>query len=134
MPTTRATIILNSPDLTSDALNLESTATLTKAGSPRLGLTDTSGLARKTTTATSTITLFDGADYTDNMAGKIYIKNLSETASEFITIFMNSEKIGHLYAGDWAFLPYAADADTNDFKYVPSVSTSLTVEYMLIYE
>lgn len=134
MPTTTATISLSSRDLTSDELSLTSTATLTKAGSPRLGLTDTSGLARKTTTSTATITLFDGADYTDNMAGKIYIKNLSTTASEYITIFMNSEKIGHLYAGDWAFLPYAADADTNDFKYVPSVGTSLTVEYILIYE
>jgi hypothetical protein len=134
MPTTTATISLSSRDLTSDELSLTSTATLTKAGSPRIGLTDTSGLARKTTTSTATITLFDGADYTDNMAGKIYIKNLSTTASEYITIFMNSEKIGHLYAGDWAFLPYAADADTNDFKYVPSVGTSLTVEYILIYE
>tara|TARA_Y100000361_G_C11152912_1_gene342284 strand:+ start:1221 stop:1625 length:405 start_codon:yes stop_codon:yes gene_type:complete len=134
MPTTTATLSLSSVDLTSDELSLTSTATLTKAGSPRLGLTDTTGLARKTTTSTAAITLFDGADYTDNMAGKIYIKNLSTTASEYITIFMNSEKIGHLYAGDWAFLPYAADADTNDFKYVPSVSTSLTVEYILIYE
>ena len=134
MPTTTATISLSSTDLTSDALSLTSTATLTKAVSPRLGLTDTSGLARKTTASTATITLFDGADYTDNMAGKIYIKNLSTTASEFITIIMNSEAIGRLYAGDWAFLPYGGNADNNDFKYTPSVSTSLTVEYILIYE
>jgi hypothetical protein len=133
MATITATFSLDSADLTSDPLTLRTSAILTKAGTV-VGMTDATGLARKTTTATDTITLFDGADYTDNMAGKIYIKNLSTIASEFITIFMNSEKIGRLYAGDFAFLPYAADADTNDFKYVPSVSTSLTVEYILIHE
>lgn len=133
MATITASLSLNSSDLTSDELALSTTAVLTKAGTST-GLTETTGLARKTTSATATVTLFDGADYTDNMAGKIYIKNLSTTASEYITIFMNSEKIGRLYAGDWAFLPYAADADTNDFKYTPSVSSSLTVEYMLMHE
>ena len=133
MATITASLSLNSSDLTSDELALSTTAVLTKAGTST-GLTETTGLARKTTSATDTVTLFDGADYTDNMAGKIYIKNLSTTASEYITIFMNSEKIGRLYAGDWAFLPYAADADTNDFKYTPSVSSALTVEYMLMHE
>jgi len=133
MATITASLNLSSSDLTSDELALATTAVLTKAGTST-GLTETTGLARKTTSATATVTLFDGADYTDNMAGKIYIKNLSTTASEYITIFMNSEKIGRLYAGDWAFLPYAADADTNDFKYAPSVSSALTVEYMLMHE
>lgn len=133
MATITASLNLSSSDLTSDELALSTTTVLTKAGTST-GLTETTGLARKTTSDTATVTLFDGADYTDNMAGKIYIKNLSTTASEYITIFMNSEKIGRLYAGDWAFLPYAADADTNDFKYTPSVSSALTVEYMLMHE
>tara|TARA_R100001509_G_scaffold158611_1_gene123998 strand:- start:66 stop:467 length:402 start_codon:yes stop_codon:yes gene_type:complete len=133
MATITASLSLNSTDLTSDELRLSTAAVLTKAGTST-GLTETTGLARKTTSATATVTLFDGADYTDNMAGKIYIKNLSTTASEYITIIMNSEAIGRLYAGDWAFLPYGADADTNDFKYTPSVSSALTVEYMLMHE
>ena len=124
MATITASLNLSSSDLTSDELALATTAVLTKAGTST-GLTETTGLARKTTSATATVTLFDGADYTDNMAGKIYIKNLSTTASE---------AIGRLYAGDWAFLPYGADADTNDFKYTPSVSSALTVEYMLMHE
>ena len=95
MATITASLSLNSSDLTSDQLSLSTTAILTKAGTST-GLTETTGLARKTTSATATVTLFDGADYTDNMAGKIYIKNLSTTASEYITIFMNSEKIGRL--------------------------------------
>jgi len=133
MATITASLTLSSPDLTSDALNLNTSTTLTKAGTST-GLSQSTGIARKTTEATATVTLFDGADYTDNMAGKIYIKNTSSTATEFITIIMNSEAIGRLYAGDWAFLPYGADADTNDFKYTPSVSTALTVEYALFYE
>jgi len=133
MATITATFSLDSADLTSDPLTLRTSAILTKAGTV-VGMTDATGLARKTTTSTGSVTLFDGADYTDNMAGKIYIKNLSTIASEYITIIMNSEAIGRLYAGDFAFLPYGADADTNDFKYTPSVSTSLTVEYILIHE
>ena len=123
MATITASLTLSSPDLTSDALNLNTSATLTKAG-----------IARKTTEATATVTLFDGADYDNDKAHKIYIKNTSSTATEFITLFVNSEKIGRLYAGDWAFLPYSAEPDTNDFKYVPSVSTALTIEYALFYE
>ena len=133
MATITASLTLSSPDLTSDALNLNTSTTLTKAGTST-GLSQSTGIARKTTEATATVTLFDGADYDNDKAHKIYIKNTSSTATEFITLFVNSEKIGRLYAGDWAFLPYSAEPDTNDLKYVPSVSTALTIEYALFYE
>ena len=57
MPTTTATFTLSSSDLTSSTLSLNTTNTLRKAGSPKLGLTDTSGLSRKTTTATDQYTI-----------------------------------------------------------------------------
>ena len=76
MATITASLNLSSSDLTSDELALATTAVLTKAGTST-GLTETTGLARKTTSSTATVTLFDGSEYTDNMAGKIYIKNLS---------------------------------------------------------
>ena len=128
-----ASLTLSSPDLTSDALNLNTSTTLTKAGTST-GLSQSTGIARKTTEATATVTVFDAANFADDKASKIYIKNTSSTATEFITLFVNSEKIGRLYAGDWAFLPWSAEPDTNDLKYVPSVSTALTVEYALFYE
>jgi len=129
MATTTATITLSSGDLTGDALALSTTATLTKAGT-LTGLTQTTGVGRKTTSATSQYTLFDGDAYA-NGSHKVYLKNTSTTATEYLTIEINSEQMGKLYAGDWAFFPWEANADTNDIKITPSVSTTLTLEYAL---
>ena len=129
MATTTATITLSSADLTGDALSLSSTATLTKAGT-LTGLSQTTGIGRKTTTATSQYVLFDGDAY-ESSAHKVYLKNTSTVATEYFTIEINSEQMGKLYAGDWCFFPWEANADTNDIKITPSVSTSLTLEYAL---
>ena len=133
MATTPATLTLSSADLTGDALSLSSTATLTKAGT-LTGLDQTSGVGRKTTTATSQYTLFDGTDYSAAKAHKVYIKNTSTVATEYVTLTVNAEEVGRLYSGDWAFFPWSAHAADNDIKLTPSVSTALTVEYALIFE
>jgi hypothetical protein len=130
MATTTATITINSADLTGDSLALSQTATLTTAGF-LTGLTQTTGVGRKTTFSTSQNTLFASASYTANTANKIYIKNTSSLATEHITLSVGAQDVGRLYAGDWAFLPWDAGAD---FRYTPSVNTSMTVEYMLIFE
>jgi hypothetical protein len=132
MATITAALTLTSPDLTTDSLNLSTSATFTKAGTST-GLTSTTGVARKTTTASSQYTLFDGDAY-GNGAHKVYIKNTSSTAAEYVTIEINSEQMGKLYAGDWCLFPWEANADTNDIKLQPSVSTTFTVEYALFYE
>ena len=74
MATTTATITLSSADLTGDALALSTTATLTKAGT-LTGLDQTTGVGRKTTTSNSQYTLVNKADYSDDKAHKVYIKN-----------------------------------------------------------
>ena len=134
MATTTATIILSSSDLLSDELALTSTATLTQAGNST-GLTSSGGLARKTTSSTSQYTLFTAANFTDDGANKIYLKNISTTASEYFTIHLGDIEMGRLYAGDFAFFPWNADTDTTpdaDVKITPSVSTAITLEHMLI--
>jgi len=128
MATTTATLTLSSADLTGDALALSSTATLTKAGN-LTGLDQTTGVSRKTTEATSAYKLADKADYADAGAHKIYVKNISTTAAEFITITVEDQQLGRLYAGDWAFLPYAGD---KDIFATPSESTAMTVEFLVI--
>ena len=128
MATTTATITLSSGDLTGDALALSSTATLTKAGN-LTGLDQTTGVARKTTEATASYKLADKADYADAGAHKIYVKNISTIAAEFVTITVEDQPLGRLYAGDWAFLPYAGDKDV--FA-TPSETTVMTVEYLVI--
>jgi hypothetical protein len=132
MATTTATITLSSTDLTSDALSLSKTSTITKAGTTT-GLTQTSGIGRKTTASSSQYTLFDATDtqFTDDKATKIYVLNTSTTSTEYFIITIGTQVVGRIYAGDWAFIPWASTAD---FKVTPSETTEMTLEYAVIYE
>ena len=129
MATTIASINLTSTDLLSDSLSVSAVSTLTGAGNST-GLTLTGGLGRKRlATGHAQYTLFDGDAYA-NGAHKIYLKNTSSIASEHFTIEINSEQMGKLYAGDWAFFPWEANADTNDIKIDPSAD-DMVLEYMI---
>ena len=116
MATTTATIILSSTDLLSDELSLSTTATLTEAGNAT-GVTQTTGLARRTTSALTAaaiqaVNLYRAGDYAADGANKVYIKNTSTTAAEFFTVHIDQEEIGRLYAGDWMFMPWNATSGT----------------------
>ena len=118
MATTIATISLTSTDLLSSALAFSQTNPLNTAGSAT-GLTLTSGLARTTTIYGSSgviesTTLYRSNDATDNGANKIYLKNMSATAAEYYTVFIDQEEMGRLYAGDWAFFPWSAKSGTKE--------------------
>ena len=132
MATTIAQLTLTSTDLLSDSLAVSSVATLTAAGSST-GLTRTEGLGRKETANTSEYTLFDASQHTDDKAHKIYLKNLSTTAAEYFIVEIAGVVVGRLYAGDWAFFPWAADTTgTNcDVDITPSAS-DMMLEYMLL--
>ena len=60
----------------------------------------------------------------------MYLKNTSTTAAQYFTIEINSEQMGKLYAGDWCFFPWEANADTNDIKIQPSAA-DMVLEYMI---
>ena len=115
MATTIATINLTSSDLLSSALAFSSTNSLTAAGSAT-GLTLTSGLARTnfTNDPIQSKAIYRSDDATANGANKIYLKNLSSTATEYFTIFIDEEEMGRLYAGDWAFFPWTATGGTKE--------------------
>jgi len=132
MATTIAQLTLTSTDLLSDSLAVSSVATLTAAGSST-GLTRTEGLGRKQTANTSEYTLFDASQHTDDKAHKIYLKNLSTTAAEYFIVEVAGVVVGRLYAGDWAFFPWAADTTgTNcDVDITPSAN-DMMLEYMLL--
>jgi len=130
MATTTATITINSTDLLTDELSLSTTTTLTAAGNST-GLVGSGGLGRKKlASGHAQYVLFDGDAYA-NGAHKIYLKNTSTTAAEYFTIEINSEQMGKLYAGDWAFFPWEANADTNDIKIDPSAD-DMVLEYMIL--
>ena len=133
MATTTAQITISSSDLLTDSLSLTTTATLFDTGTST-GITQAQGPARKTTASVSTVTLFNAAPHTAygaNKAHKVYIKNCSTTRSEYLTVTINAEEIGWLYAGDWMCIPWGAHDTDNDIKVTPSVATSMTFEYML---
>ena len=90
MATTIATLNLASTDLLTNVLALSTTTTLSTAGTAT-GLTKTTGLARTTTSYASSgviesTNLYRSDDATSSGANKVYIKNLSTTASEYYTI------------------------------------------------
>ena len=118
MATTIATLNLSSTDLLTNVLALSTTTTLSTAGTAT-GLTKTTGLARTTTSYASSgviesTNLYRSDDATTNGANKVYLKNLSTTASEYFTIFVDEEELGRLYAGDWAFFPWSAKGGTKE--------------------
>ena len=135
MATTTATITLASADLLSDPISFSTTAELTTDGTAT-GLTSTAGLARKTTASASEYTLFAAADYTDDKAHKVYLKNTETNAALFFEVQIANVVVGRIYAGDWAFFPWSADTTgTNcDIDITPSTSASHTLEYMLFHE
>ena len=135
MATTTVTLSISSGDLTGDALALSSTTNINKAGTTT-GLDQTTGVARKFFASTQSNTaLIAAAEYTDDKAHKVYIKNISTTASEFVTIKIGATEVGRLYAGDFLFLPWSADttgtaADID----IDTSAVNMTVEYLVIYE
>jgi len=133
MATTTATITLNSADITGDNLSLSTTTTLTKADSNE-GLEMTQGVGRKVTTSSSQYVLYNGSDYTANKGHKVYLKNMSSSNMEFMTVTINAEEIGRLYGGDWMFFPYGSHDADNDIKITPSAATSMTLEYAIFHE
>ena len=128
MAPTTAQITLTSSDLTTDALSLTTTATLTDTASS-VGISETSGLSRKITTSNSEYTLIAEADYADDMSHKVYLKHVGSTDSDRVDVKFASQHVGRLYAGDWMFIPWSG---STDIKLTPNVSTSVTVEYMVI--
>jgi len=150
MATTIATISLASSDLTSSSLGFTATNPLYTAGTAT-GLSLTSGLSRTITEYASsgvidTTVLYRSDDAATNGANKVYIKNMSTTAAEYYTLYVTGDRatdvhgnadpglteIGRLYAGDWAFFPWNNHDGAADIKITPSVSTSITLEYMLL--
>ena len=132
MATTTASLTISSSDLTGDALALTTTATLTKAG-VTTGLDQTTGVGRKFFATTQTAyNLIAASDYTADKAHKVYIKNTSTTAAEYVTIELGSTNLslGRLYAGDWALLPWDANNDID----IDTSAVNMTVEYLVIFE
>tara|TARA_R100000234_G_scaffold116790_1_gene94286 strand:- start:799 stop:1242 length:444 start_codon:yes stop_codon:yes gene_type:complete len=135
---TTATITLASTDISGDGLALTNAATLLKAGTTT-NMAQTTGLARKTITGNTVGTPVPLILSAGSNAGaaKIYISNKSEDATEYVNVTMGTssgQEIGRLYAGDWMFMPWTQTDANADILVDPSVTTGVTLEYMVIHE
>ena len=135
MATTTASLTLTSADLFDDSLSISNTSTLYKAGTT-IGLDQTTGLTRTYVTATQQFDPFPvvkGATNADEN-GRVYIANLSEDETEWITVGIGDAVIGRLYAGDFMWVPWSPKAQhVNDIEITPSVATGMFVEFMAIH-
>ena len=135
---TTATITIASADISGDGLALTKQATLRKAGTTA-EIEMTTGLARKTITGNTVgtfVPLILSADQAGG-AAKIYIANKSEDVTEFVNINVGTsspQELGKLYAGDWCFFPWTQSDDNADILVDCSVTTGITLEYMVIHE
>ena len=130
MATTTATITLSSSDLSSQALSISEMTTLLKAGDT-IGLDQTTGLNRKLyAEAQNGTTLIDEADYVNDKAHKVYIKNVGTSTTVYFTMQIGGVTIGRLYGGDWMFIPYDGGADITFY----SSAVNMTLEHLVVYE
>ena len=114
---TTATLTLSS-DLVSDALKFSTTSTFTKAdGSTDIAQTAGLGRTNFTNNPIQSKVIYRSDDATADGSNKVYLKNLSTSATEYFTVFIDQEEMGRLYGGtngDWALFPWSATAGTKE--------------------
>jgi hypothetical protein len=131
IPQVTANLTLSSPNLTNAPLSLNVSSKLTKANNSD-PIDQFSGVNRKTYVASQSSTLLiAAADYDDNGAHKVYIKNTSDKVNESIEIELGASNLnmGKLFGGDFAFFPWDG---ANDIDI--TTNAGLTVEYAVFYQ
>ena len=134
---TTATITLTSADIAGDPVNVSKTATCTKAGATT-DLDQTTGLNRVHLRSTTNKVLLGANAEGNDLAAKVYIINKATDPSLYVTVTINAQTIGKLYAGDWMFIPWSqtdVDADIEVAATNWTASTGdIPVEYALFHE
>lgn len=131
MPTTTATFTLNTSEFTGGG-TISKTTNLNKAGTAT-GIDQFTGVSRVyTAAATNDISIAAASAYADSQAGKIYIKNTTDTdVTSYLLVEVGSNVIvGRLYPGDWLFIPYDG---TEDIK-VSTSAANMYYEYAIFHE
>ena len=134
---TTATITLSSADIAGDPVNVSKTATCTKAGTTS-DLDQTIGLNRVHLRSTTQKVLLAGNAEGNDLAAKVYIVNKATDPTLYVTVTINAQTIGKLYAGDWMFIPWSQTDTSANLKVAATNWTSSTgdvpIEYALFHE
>ena len=135
MATTTATLTLASSDLLTDNLSLSSTMNLIKGGTTATGL-DQMNYHRAIIPTGTSFDLIAESDALKDNSNYVYVINKNTDVTDFVTLSINDEVIGHLYAGDWAFFPWSCDlsASATDSSIEIIANThDCTIEYALFH-
>ena len=135
MATTTATITRSSSDLLSQALSLSKTATLYKGGTTATGLEQMNYHRAIIPTGTN-FDLIEESDALKDNSNYVYIINKNTDVTHYVTVSINQEVIGSLYAGDFLFMPWSCDlsAAANDSTIeIQAFTASNTIEYALFH-
>jgi hypothetical protein len=108
MATTTATITLASADLLSDNLSLSASMNLYKGGTTDTGLDEIKYSRALIPTGTNFVLISESSALNTNGSNYVYIVNKNTDHTDYVTVSIRSEVIGHLYAGDWMFVPFSA--------------------------
>ena len=136
---TTATLTLTSADIAGDPVNVSKTATLTKAGNTT-SLDQSTGLNRVHLRETTEVTLFDSVAGGLGLAAKVYIINKADPTDGtlYITVKINAQVIGKLYAGQWLFMPWSQNDPAANVTIAAtswtSTSGDIPVEYAMFHE
>ena len=135
METTTETLTLTSSDLLTDNLSLSSTMSLNKGGTTATGLEQMNYHRAIIPTGTN-FDLIEESDALKDNSNYVYIINKNTDVTDYVTVSINSEIIGKLYAGDWAFFPWSCDlsAASNDSTIeVQAYTHEAIIEYALFH-
>ena len=135
MATTTASFTLSSSDILSQAISLSTTATLYKGGTTATGLEQMNYHRAIIPTGTNFDLIAESDALKDN-SNYVYIVNKNTDTTHYVTISINEEVIGSLYAGDWMFIPWSCDisAAANDSSIeIEAFIATNTIEYALFH-
>ena len=136
---TTAAVTLNS-DLLSDSISVTASSTLMKAGTTADDLDmvdygvieivtgDQFDLLDADNPSSSPI-----AGIMANKANKVYIANHATDETYYVEIMIDAQNVGRLYAGDWMFIPWAAEDANADIEITSSTGTN-KIEYALFHQ
>ena len=134
---TTATLTLTSADIAGDPVNVSKTTTLTKAGKTT-DLDQSTGLNRVHLRSTTNKLLLGANAEGNDLAAKVYIINKATDPTLYLTITINAQTVGKLYAGDWMFVPWSQTDTAASIEVAASNWTASTgdipVEYALFHE
>ena len=132
MATTTAAVTLTS-DLLSDNMSVTTSTTCMKAGTTADGLDQLDMGYIELASTDNQKQFIDATTAGVGKAIKVYICNESTDETYYIAIMIDGMMVGHLYAGDWMFLPWDANDAAADIE-IQAYNGTNKVAYAVFHE